>query len=101
MSGPRVTNNVIRRAKLLRSQGRLWREIADELGFRYHSTIREACMRDRKYDDDTFTRGINSTRLQAERLMDEIPHDTRDLTARVCGDPLPGRSALDKMRAEA
>lgn len=34
----------------------------------------------------------------AARLA-EIPVDTRDLTAVVFGDPLPGRSALDKMRA--
>lgn len=27
-----------------------------------------------------------------------MPPDTRNLTARICGDPLPGRSALD-MRA--
>jgi hypothetical protein len=26
----------------------------------------------------------------------EIPADTRSLTGRVCGDPLPGRSALDR-----
>lgn len=26
----------------------------------------------------------------------EIPLDTRDLTARVCGDPLPGRRAIDR-----
>lgn len=25
-----------------------------------------------------------------------IPEDTRDLTARFCGDPMPGRSALDR-----
>lgn len=30
----------------------------------------------------------------AARLA-EIPPDTRNLTARVCGDPIPGRSALD------
>lgn len=27
-----------------------------------------------------------------------IPRDTRDLTARLFGDPLPGRSALDQMQ---
>lgn len=27
------------------------------------------------------------------------PADTRDLTALLCGDPLPGRSALDRRRA--
>jgi len=26
----------------------------------------------------------------------EIPPDTRTTTARICGDPLPGRSALDR-----
>ena len=33
-----------------------------------------------------------------ERLLREVPADTRDLTARALGDPLPGRSALDRMR---
>lgn len=36
----------------------------------------------------------------AERLSDEVPVDTRDLTGVVFGDPLPGRSALDRMRLE-
>jgi len=36
-----------------------------------------------------------------ERLADfTVPEDTRDLTGRFCGDPLPGRSALDKRRSE-
>ena len=35
-----------------------------------------------------------------KRLIADIPEDTRDLTARLCGDPLPGRSALDQRRAE-
>lgn len=29
-----------------------------------------------------------------------IPTDTRSVTGRLMGDPLPGRSYLDKMRAE-
>lgn len=32
----------------------------------------------------------------AMRLSAEIPDDTRDVTARIMGDPLPGRSALDR-----
>ena len=32
----------------------------------------------------------------AQRLR-AVPRDTRDFTARFCGDPLPGRSALDRM----
>ena len=37
-----------------------------------------------------------AVRKQAEALIDAIPADTRDLTQRVMGDPLPGRSALDR-----
>lgn len=36
-------------------------------------------------------------REDAAFRMDEIPADTRDLTARLLGDPLPGRRALDKL----
>ena len=32
-----------------------------------------------------------------KRQMAAFPADTRNLTARVCGDPLPGRSALDRL----
>lgn len=39
------------------------------------------------------------TRRDAEKLRRLIPADTRDLTARFCGDPLPGRSALDQRSA--
>ncbi len=31
-----------------------------------------------------------------EERLSEIPADTRDLTGRIFGDPLPGRSALDR-----
>jgi hypothetical protein len=33
------------------------------------------------------------------RQLPFMPSDTRNLTARVCGDPLPGRSALDRRSA--
>jgi hypothetical protein len=33
-----------------------------------------------------------TTRCQPEPR----PYDTRDLTGRICGDPLPGRSAFDR-----
>ncbi|MCP4306592.1 MAG: hypothetical protein GY788_17325 [bacterium] len=35
----------------------------------------------------------------AARLA-EIPPDTRTITGMICGDPLPGRSALDRSAAE-
>lgn len=34
-----------------------------------------------------------------DALLAAIPPDTRDLTARFCGDPLPGRSALDRRQS--
>jgi hypothetical protein len=44
-----------------------------------------------------FDRGeLASTKRDAEQRLREVPADTRDLTARICGDPLPGRSALAK-----
>jgi hypothetical protein len=38
-----------------------------------------------------------SSSERAQRLA-EVPADHRNLTARLCGDPLPGRSALDRDR---
>lgn len=35
---------------------------------------------------------------EARRALASIPRDTRNLTARVLGDPLPGRSALEQGR---
>ena len=35
-----------------------------------------------------------------KRLKASIPPDTRDNTGRLCGDPLPGRSSLDRKRAQ-
>ena len=40
-----------------------------------------------------------SAREDAVALIAEIPSDTRNLTGRMFGDPLPGRSALDRRLA--
>ena len=37
----------------------------------------------------------------AKRLKKKIPRDTRSLTAWMFGDPLPGRSALDRQQAKS
>lgn len=34
-------------------------------------------------------------RADGERLLAEVPPDTRELTSRICGDPIPGRRAID------
>jgi hypothetical protein len=38
-------------------------------------------------------------RHEYEARYHEIPEDTRDLTGRILGDPLPGRSALARKRS--
>jgi hypothetical protein len=40
----------------------------------------------------------STTNADAARLLALIPADTRSLTGRLAGDPLPGRSALDMKR---
>ena len=37
---------------------------------------------------------------KVEVLGEREPPDTRDLTGRILGDPLPGRSYLDRMKAQ-
>lgn len=44
------------------------------------------------------TVSTKEARIDAERMWRELPSDTRGLTARICGDPIPGRSALDRRR---
>lgn len=43
----------------------------------------------------TFLHGRVDEAVAAARLA-EIPADTRSLTQRICGDPLPGRDALSR-----
>lgn len=64
---------------------------------RYVSSAR----RNRKKNDETV--GISPSQYigQIERIVvrgELPPPDTRDLTGRIFGDPLPGRSYLDRMR---
>lgn len=43
---------------------------------------------------------IRPIRKKPRENVPSVPKDTRDFTARFMGDPLPGRSALDKMRKQ-
>lgn len=36
-----------------------------------------------------------------EVLLRQIPPDTRDMTSKICGDPLPGRSALSQKSTQS
>lgn len=45
-------------------------------------------------------RKLHEAVTKIEVLGEREPPDTRDLTGRILGDPLPGRSYLDRMRAQ-
>lgn len=49
------------------------------------------------------SRDLDLIREKQQKIWSQLPEatfDTRNLTARMCGDPLPGRSALDVRLAE-
>lgn len=48
-----------------------------------------------------FSNRVIKNNAELKQLKAQIPTDTRDLTGRFMGDPLPTRSALDKMSPEA
>ena len=96
-----------------------WTRIAEHFGVAY-DTVRRALdpewaarrrtgiaeARRRRRGEGTKARSFNhvpemrvSDKADGERLLREVPADTRDLTGRLCGDPLPGRAALDRMRS--
>lgn len=92
----------------MRGHGATWAEInratgisIDRLRWRLEpirrAQKREYAKRVRERISEFPTRYRMETRIPAAevaRLLAAIPPDTRDLTARVMGDPLPTRSAL-------
>lgn len=90
------------------ANGRLWTEEEDDILRRHFPLVGvDGCMDllDRSRDainHRAFKLRLKSSNKAEYRTMNrpELPPiDTRDLTARFFGDPLPGRSALDRMRA--
>jgi hypothetical protein len=72
-------------------------ETKRETEARYHQERKQAT------EDNRASGFMHVARLpriheDARRLMEEIPADTRGLTARLMGDPIPGRGALGRMR---
>ena len=103
-----ITPEMLQRASELRAAGASWNSIARELGVGGRDTIRY------RLDDDFARRkwGKTAPPLSEQRalyfrpteadvraIQDTVPRDTRNFTARVFGDPLPGRSALDRRLA--
>jgi hypothetical protein len=97
------------KAKAMRAAGTSLRLIADEFGVAQETVQRKIVPGYAEHRNEQVRARLTPTRstanrhesgaqtsADAERLMDEIPRDTRDLTARLCGDPLPGRRAIDQ-----
>jgi hypothetical protein len=82
-----------------------------------HNEAVKASRRKRRAADEDFAEAAQSRRAadtkparghvralvddaEAYRQLASIPADTRSLTARLAGDPLPGRSALDMRKQQ-
>ena len=103
----------IQRAVALRAQGLAHKEISAKLGVST-TTVSDWLLRHegkstRYQKREEAARAVRENhktdypavlRKQADETLAtyQMPKDTRDITGRFCGDPLPGRSALDKMR---
>lgn len=116
-AGVHLTPEQIEEAKRLLADGWVYARIAERFGCNYE-TIKRALdqeyaalrrqqvnenRRQRRYKPEkrvTKTGRENATAISvkedAAARLAEIPHDDRTLTGLLCGDPLPGRSALDK-----
>lgn len=78
------------RREYMREYHRLWRRKErknNRMGFRPSSAWKKS-----------------DEKVEKKELLErwaEVPVDTRTLTQRICGDPLPGRSALERRGAGA
>lgn len=116
-TGPKpllLSEELLERARELRNQGMPWYRLALELGLKSEHPLRKRMDPDyakRHYQyklnsgkaNDGVVGGagavkrvVPSPEMLAER--DRIFALPQSLTASICGDPLPGRSALDKGR---
>lgn len=115
---PEQREHLRNRAVEMRAAGMTIQKIASELGVskmtalrlmdleKYEAELEKARVRQRERakliksrDPLPMADETRRRRAELEALMDAIPQDTRSKTARLAGDPLPGRSALDQLRA--
>jgi hypothetical protein len=106
--GDRDEKEVLDKARSLRHHGHDWKTVCIELDIGYDwlrtridPDYCEYRKKKRRRELHITTSASGSHMSQAEYLQRRrsVPKDTRNLTQRLMGDPLPGRSALD-MREE-
>lgn len=112
MTRPRIRNIDAAEVARLRATGMGWERIGKSMGLaadtvrravdpgfaeRRGGRIRET-MHAGRIDHGTGGMSAEAKR-DAGRLLAQIPTDTRGFTARLCGDPIPSRSALARRQA--
>lgn len=117
---PDIPDEIVERARALRAGGMSWTRIAALLGVgddglrrrlvpgyaerRVAASRAAYAARSRGEKKRVQVNRVSSTGVtpdEAWRALASIPADTRDLTARLFGDPLPGRRALDHRKPGA
>lgn len=111
-----LSDEQIKQAKKLRAAGWTWTRLGQKFGCAWETVRRRIDPEYAEFRKQQINRarGVHrigdvapllreratraDVRHSAESLMDDVPADTRDLTARMLGDPLPGRSALDQKK---
>jgi response regulator RpfG family c-di-GMP phosphodiesterase len=97
MSGHPLTSDEIHTARLLRREGKTFGQIARRLGHSRES-IRDVCKGLARIVIHDVKAVAIPDHVLAERDQ-RLARQPRDLTAAIVGDPLPGRSALDRKMA--
>jgi hypothetical protein len=111
---PKYGPETVARAKALRDEGVKWETIAKKLGVGADGLRRrlDPAYRAKRNQQNAVVRTQRSLGLrnmyrtahlpadEMARILATVPVDTRGRMARVMGDPLPGRSALDQKRAQ-
>lgn len=118
--GQMISASILERAAMLRAEGQSWSRIKREVrvsadalrmrlepGFAAARREKDRRRRARLMAEAGLGAGRGAGQVQrtmtpdeARRAIESVPMDTRDLTARLLGDPLPGRSALDKQKED-
>ena len=89
----------------MHASGMTWEAVAAATGHKVRTMVNnlDPSIKERKREYDK-RRQRYTPMFQAAPKVEvrgELPPpDTRNLTQRICGDPLPGRSYLDRMRAQ-
>jgi hypothetical protein len=96
MTGYPLTSDEIHTARLLRSEGKTIEQIARRLK-RSREAVSDACVGLDRLVFNEVRPTVVPARVLAERDA-RLSLSHRDVTAAIAGDPLPGRSALDRKR---